>query len=111
MNKAILKTVEAYLLTNKEYLSETEVEGLETQILHLKNRIYVEQLKTFKNHMSACFDAFMGDTCTNETVDMFYRSEFEIKWRGKTVTLANGAEVFQGIEEIVQSEIEDCGEV
>ena len=108
MNKEILKTVEAYLLTNKDFLSEGEIAGLEKQIMHLKQAIYVEQLKTFQKHMSECFNTMMGDDCTNESVDDFYTSEFKIAWRGKTVTLANGADVFQGIEEILQIEIDEC---
>lgn len=108
MNKEILKTVEAYLLTNKDFLSEGEIRGLEKQIMHLKHIIYVEQMKAFKKHLSECFDTLMGDDCTDESVDSFYTSEFKIAWRGKTVTLANGAEVFQGIEELIQMEIDEC---
>lgn len=107
MNKEILKTVEAYLLTNKDFLSESEIAGLEKQIFHLREVIYLEQLKAFRKHMSECFENMMGDDCTNESVDSFYNSEFKIAWRGKTVTLANGADVFQGIEEIIENEIEE----
>ena len=71
---------------------------------------YVKQLKEFKNYMSAVFEVLMNNDETAESVDMFYRSDFTITFRGKTVRLANGAEVFQGIEELVQNEIEDCEE-
>lgn len=108
MNKEILKTVEAYLLTNKDFLSESEIRGLEKQIMHLKQAIYLDQLKAFKKHMSECFDSMMGDDCTDESVDSFYTSDFKIAWRGKTVTLTNGADVFQGIEEVLQIEIDEC---
>lgn len=111
MNKEILKTVEAYLLTNKDFLSESETRGLEKQIMHLKQAIYLDQLKAFKKHMSECFNSMMGDDCTNDSVDDFYTSDFKIAWRGRTITLANGAEVFQGIEEIIQTEIDECEEV
>lgn len=110
MNKEILKTVEAYLLTNKDFLSESEIAGLKKQISHLRAVIYLEQLKAFREHMSECFNTMMGDDCTNESVDEFYTSEFKIAWRGKTVTLANGAEVFQGIEEVIQTEIDEYEE-
>lgn len=110
MNKEILKTIEAYLLTNKDFLSESEIRGLEKQIMHLEQAIYLDQLKAFKKHMGECFDTMMGDDCTNESVDAFYTSEFKIAWRGKTITLANGAEVFQGIEEIIQTEIDEYEE-
>jgi uncharacterized membrane-anchored protein len=71
---------------------------------------YVKQLKEFKNYMNACFDVLM-EHGNNGDIDSFYQSEFEITFRGKKVTLANGAEVFQAIEEIIQTEIDDCEEV
>lgn len=111
MKNEILKTVEAYLLTNKDFLSESEISGLKKQITHLKRAIYLEQLNAFQKHMSECFNTMMGDDCTDESVNSFYNSDFKILWRGKIVTLANGAEVFQGIEEIIQTEIDDCEEV
>ena len=119
MNKNILKTLEAYLLTNREFLTLDEIADIEKQISYIKNEIqkekmraYVAQLESFKKHMADTFEKLMGgDDCTNESVDAFYRSDFEINWRGKTVTLANGAEVFQGLEEILWGEIDDCKEV
>ena len=70
---------------------------------------YVKQLKDFQSYLNSCFDVLMyhGD---NESVDMFYKSDFEITFRGKTVTIANGAEVFQAIEEIIATELEECEE-
>lgn len=68
---------------------------------------YVKQLKEFKNYMDACFEVLMCNDETPESVDMFYRSDFTITFRGKTVTLANGADVFQGIEEIIATEIDN----
>lgn len=68
---------------------------------------YVKQLKEFQNYMNACFEVLMCNDETPETVDIFYRSEFEITFRGKSVILANGADVFQSIEEIIQTEIDN----
>lgn len=68
---------------------------------------YLAKLKDFRKYMTTCFDILMGDECDGGTVDNFYRSDFEIKWRGKTIVLHNGAEVFQGIEEIIQTEIDN----
>jgi hypothetical protein len=70
---------------------------------------YVKQLKDFQAYLAACFEVLMenGDGKDN---DSFYASDFEITFRGKKVTLYNGADVFQGIEEIVQTEIDDCEE-
>jgi uncharacterized membrane-anchored protein len=67
---------------------------------------YLKQLKEFQSYMNACFEVLM-DNGDSDTVDIFYRSEFEITFRGKKVTLANGAEVFQGIEELIQTEIDN----
>lgn len=71
---------------------------------------YLKQLKEFQTYMNACFEVLM-DNGDSDTVDIFYRSEFEITFRGKKVTLANGAEVFQGIEELIQSEIDNEEEI
>lgn len=67
---------------------------------------YVKQLKEFKEYMNACFTVLMeyGDEFD---VEEFYNTEFKITFRGKTVKLANGASVFQAIEEIVQTEIDE----
>lgn len=71
---------------------------------------YVKQLKEFQSYMGACFDILVmnGD---DRTIDSFHDSDFEIKFRGKTVKLANMAVVFQGIEEIIQAEIDDSEEI
>ena len=68
--------------------------------------VYTEQLKKFQQYMGACFDVLMvyGDEFNNEE---FYNSDFEIKFRGMSVKLANGADVFQAIEEIIQREIDE----
>ena len=70
---------------------------------------YVKQLKEFQTYMNACFDILVmnGD---DKTIDSFNDSDFEITFRGKTVKLANMAVVFQGIEEIIQAEIDDSEE-
>ena len=78
---------------------------------HQKQCAYVAQLRAFQDHLNACFDVLMNTGATDETVDIFYNSEFEIIFRGKKVTLANGATVFQALEEVIQTEIDDCEEV
>jgi len=67
---------------------------------------YTEQLERFKKYMETCFDVLMvyGDDAENES---FYNSDFKITFRGVTVTLENGADVFQAIEEIIQREIDE----
>ena len=69
---------------------------------------YVKQLKEFQAYMIACLDlADAGD----DDVNAFYNSDFEITFRGKKATLYNGAEVFQGIEEIIKTEIDESEEI
>lgn len=71
---------------------------------------YIKQLKSFQNYLHACFDVLMEHGDKND-VDSFYNSEFTIEFRGRKVTVANGADVFQGIEEIISKEIDDNEEV
>lgn len=67
---------------------------------------YTEQLKDFKNHMDACFNVLMHHGSEEEN-EIFYNSDFKITFHGVTVTLVNGADVFQTIEEIIQREIDE----
>lgn len=71
---------------------------------------YVKQLKEFQSYMNACFEVLM-DHGDHTTVDVFYNSPFEITFRGKKVTLENGADVFQAIEEIIATEIDNEEEI
>jgi len=71
---------------------------------------YVKQLKEFKNYMNACFTVLM-DYGSDDNMSDFYGSDFEITFRGKKVTLGNGATVFQAIEEIIQTEIDEMEEM
>lgn len=70
---------------------------------------YVKQLKSFQSYMNACFEVLMehGD---EDNVHEFYNTDFEITFRGKKVTLYNGAAVFQAIEEIIATEIDESEE-
>lgn len=70
---------------------------------------YLKQLKEFQAYMNACFTVLMAYGNDTEN-DAFYRSDFEITFRGKRVTIANGADVFQAIEEIIDTEISDIEE-
>lgn len=71
---------------------------------------YANQLKSFKKYMDINFNVLM-ENGNSTSVDLFYNSDFEIKWRGKTVTLSNGADVFQGIEEILDQELYEIEEI
>lgn len=118
MKKEILKTLEEHLLLiDGEYDRAEEIASLKEQILFIKKEIwkeersaYVEQLKAFKNHMSNCYDVLMWYDCTPESCNLFYNSDFVVTFRGKSVRLANGADVFNGIEELIQFEISEYEE-
>ena len=71
---------------------------------------YVKQLKEFQSYLNACFEVLMENGDKND-VEAFYNSDFEITFRGKKVTLYNGATVFQTIEEIIATEIEESEEI
>lgn len=71
---------------------------------------YANQLKSFKKYMDVNFNVLM-ENGNSTSVDIFYNSDFEIKWRGKTVTISNGADVFQGIEELIDQELYEIGEI
>ena len=68
-------------------------------------KTYVEQLRAFHGHMLEKFNP--GD---NEAFEDFLEADFIISFMGKTVRLGNGAEIFQGIEELLQYEIEEWEE-
>lgn len=72
-----------------------------------KQCAYLAQLNAFKEYMEACFDVLMGDGETDASVDLFYQSDFTITFRGKSVTLHNGAEVWNAIEDAIQTEIDN----
>ena len=71
---------------------------------------YAKQLKEFQEYLNACFEILVINGDSN-SIDSFNNSEFEIKFRGKTAKLANMAVVYQGIEELIQSEIEESEEI
>ena len=76
-----------------------------------KMNAYIASLKAFRDHLNACFDVLMHTGSGNEN-EIFYNTPFEITFHGKTIELANGADVFQGIEEIINGEIEEMeGEI
>lgn len=70
---------------------------------------YVDQLKAFKNHLNNEVDAIYKDPSDKKLFD-FYNSYFEITFRGKTVKLGNGAEIFDAIEDLINYEISEWEE-
>ena len=75
----------------------------------MKNSEYLNQLKAFQSYMIACFGVLM-EYGGSKDADSFYRSDFEVTFRGRKVTLVNCADVFQAIEEIIQTEIDEYEE-
>lgn len=118
MKAEILKTLQDKMITDAEFMSEEEKLNLSKQIDFVLDEIrkekrskYLRQLREFKHHMQACFEVLMDTGATDETIDIFYNSPFEITFRGQTVELANGAEVYNAIEELIQTEIDNEEEI
>lgn len=72
----------------------------------MNNEQYTKQLKDFNSYLEKCFTVLM-EYGNKDDIDSFYNSDFTIEFRGKKVTLANGADVFQAIEEIINGEIDE----
>jgi hypothetical protein len=70
---------------------------------------YVKQLREFKDHLNKAVNEGLGAD-DNEVTMAFLESDFTISFMGKSVTLGNGAEVFQSIEELINYEIEEWEE-
>lgn len=118
MKKQIVRTLEAHL--NNLYdrpdrdSVRDEIRNTEEQIIYLYDEIrkeanaeYIRKLRDFREHMTTSYDVLMGDYGDDKTCETFYTSTFAITWRGKTVELENGATVFQGIEELIDTEIDE----
>lgn len=109
MKKQILKTLEALLQDATENKQE-----LENQISFLKKEIqqeaqtkYKQNLEVFLENMRDTFEQLMGGDYVDEDCVRFYNMDFTITWNEKTVKIYNGAEVFQGIEDVIQTEIDN----
>lgn len=76
----------------------------------MNNEQYLTQLKNFNAYLEKCFTVLMEYGNEDDT-NSFYNSDFIIEFRGKKVTLANGADVFQAIEGIINNEIDENEEV
>ena len=81
--------------------------ALEQEILRLRR---IEELEDFLNHMQNTFDVLMGESCTNDSVDTFYRMPFTITFNGKTIEIDNGADTFQEIEYTIKRELDELTE-
>lgn len=117
MKAEILKTLQDKMIIEHEFMSEEERLNLGKQIDFMLNEIrkekrskYLNQLRDFRHHMTACFEVLM-ENGTDAEIDIFYQTPFIISFHGESVELANGAEVFQGIEELIQTEIDNEEEI
>ena len=68
---------------------------------------YTGQLKEFKEYMLKVYDVLAHENTDRESIELFYNSDFKIEFRGKTVTLHNGADAFNSIIEILEKEIDE----
>lgn len=87
--------------------TQERIEKLEKEILRLKR---IEELEEFKEYMNNCYDVLMGDGATDESVNVFYTSDFTITFRGKSISISNGADIYTAIGDIVDFELEELKE-
>lgn len=118
MKKEILKTLKLHLGNLYQWENDDDVRddiiSLKAQIEYLEEEIridahrdYVARMKEFRKHMSDTYYVLMDDDATDESCTEFYQSQFQITWRGKTITLDNSATVFQNIDDLLEIEIDE----
>lgn len=95
------------ILDEPQPTTQERIKELEKELQRLKR---VEQLETFLAHMSDTFDRFMGDNCTDSSVNYFYNLSFTIHFNNKSIELHNGADTFQEIESTIQRELDELTE-
>ena len=70
----------------------------EKEVENLKIQIQQAQVREFYWHMTNALDR-----CDTEAEwEQFYESDFTITFQGKTVTLYNGAQIFQDIQSALE---------
>lgn len=70
---------------------------------------HIADLKAFQKHMIDTFNAACEDSAPTALAD-FFSLDFTISFNGKTVNVANYADTFQIIEDLLQTEISDLEE-
>ena len=105
-----VETIKSKLMIDREVMEEKDIDKMQKNIRDLncmiskrQRELYLEQLKDFKDHMDASLNSMRSDI--QEKIDEFYSLKFEVTFNNKTVTLVNGADVFNAIYSCIEDEI------
>ena len=93
LNKIILKFEDEI-----NFLTIEEVEHLQAQ---LKREAYCRELKDFKRHLDNLMPA---DDASEQKLDDFYSLEWRIEIAGEQIRLANSADIYQAVYDIIKEE-------
>ena len=77
-----------------------EIERKEKEIQQLRYQLYDAKIREFYSHVMREFDT------DNQR---FLDAEWTISFMGRSVTLSNMAEVFQGITGTIEEHMDNCG--
>lgn len=83
-------------------LTIEEVEDLQQTI---KDELYALRIKNFKQFLD---DALPNNDSSEKDCDKFYSCDWSISFGGKTVTIHNGATIYNSIRDALSEYIEDC---
>lgn len=105
------EVVDSKLTVDGEFMSCKEIVQLKKVSEALSYMRLVElgnekrqEIKAFMDHMDA---SFPDADATADEMDDFYCSMFTIGFRGKTIEIVNGADIFQGIYDVLKVQYED----
>lgn len=107
-----VEIIKSKLMIDREVMEEEDIDKMQKNIRDLncmiskrQRELYIEQLKDFKDHMDASLNGMFTDI--QEQIDEFYSLKFEVTFNSKTVTLVNGADVFNAIYSCIEDEINE----
>lgn len=69
----------------------------------------IEELQAFLQHMWGSFNE-ATENPTEKSIADFFSLDFTITFNGKSVNVANYADTFQIVEDLIQTEIDDLKE-
>ena len=110
-----LKIVDKEYLVNREVMDAKELDKLKSLsyqlcqwYLHEKHTYYVQSLKDFLSAIDK--ESEVMSTDDDLAIEKFYEKEFVITFGDATVSVFNGAEVFNAISDIIMKEIHEYEE-
>lgn len=110
-----LKIVDKEYLVNREVMDAKELDKLKSLsyqlcqwYIHEKHIHYVQSLKDFLSAIDK--ESEVMSTDDDLAIEKFYEKEFVITFGDATVSIFNGAEVFNAISDIIMKEIHEYEE-